>query len=292
MAKKRNHYIPLLSTRATAVVSVSLVLLILGIAAMAGVATHRLTRSVMDNMGFVVIFNDDVTAETVATITNGLKRADAITGTVYSTPDQILERWQELIGEEEDILSLAGVNPFTAELEVRVKPEYASPDSIAVLAAPIVLLPEVNEVKVHNDLIESVGSALRSISLTLVGVAVALLVVSFVLIFNTVRLTVYSRRFLINTMQLVGATAAFVRRPFMVESVVNGIVAGVIASLLLAGAMALALRLDNSVAALIDWPSAFAVMGAMIVTGVVICLIASVMACNRYLKLTYDELHN
>lgn len=291
MAKKRSTYIPLLSTRVTAVVSVSLVLLVLGIAAMTGLATHKLSRNVMDNMGFVVIFNEDITAAGIARITDGLRKVDAVTATIYSSPEDILDRWQKLIGEEEDILSLAGVNPFTPELEVRVKPEYASADSIAVLSAPIVLMPEVSEVEVHNDLLENVGAMLRSISVTLVGVALALLIVSFVLIFNTVRLTVYSRRFLINTMQLVGATAAFIRRPFMNEGIVNGTIAGLIASGLLTGAIATVKKIDRSVAQIVDWDQSMIVMAAMIVTGVVICVIASAMACNRYLALNYDELH-
>ncbi len=140
-------------------------------------------------------------------------------------------------GYNENIMSLAGVNPFTPELEVKVTKEYACADSIQMLVAPINLMPQVSDVKVHNELIDSVNHTLHSVSLTLVCIAVALLVVSFVLIFNTVRLSVYSKRFLINTMQLVGATSA------------------------------------------------------MIIIGMVICLVAAVFACNRYLSLSYDELY-
>lgn len=291
MGKRRFHHIPLFSTRATATVSVSLVLVVLGIAAMVGVVTHRLTVSVMDNMGFVVIFNEDVTAGDIARITDGLKRVDAVASTVYSSPDDILARWQKMVGEDEDILSLAGVNPFTPELEVRVKPDYASPDSIAVLSAPIVLMPQVADVKVQNELIEIVSSTMRSVSLTLVGIAVALLLVSFVLISNTVRLTVYSRRFMINTMQLVGATPAFVRRPFLVEGVVSGAVAGVLASVIVGLLIYATRHLDTSVSSLIDWSHVMMVMGGMVVTGVVICFVASAFACNRYLALTHDQLY-
>lgn len=291
MGKKHIHYLPLFSTRATAVVSVSLVLFLLGLAAMVGIATQRLSRSVMENVGFVVVFDEEVTAETLAGVTDRLRRADAVSATIYSTPQEILERWQKLIGEDEDILSLAGVNPFTPELEVRVKPEYASADSIAVLTAPIVLMPEVSEVKVHNDLIDNVGSLLHSVTLTLIGVAVALLIVSFVLIFNTVRLTVYSRRFIINTMQLVGATPGFIRRPFLMESLVNGAVAGVIGGLLLVLTVTGSVRFDSSIASMVEWDHVMGVIAAMIMTGILICLIASVIACNRYLSLSYDQLH-
>ncbi len=264
MPKKRLHHIPLFSTRATATVSVALVLVILGIAALVGLATHGLSRSVRDNMGFVVIFSENVTAADIAQVTDKLKAGGGVRDIQYSSPDDILARWQKMVGEDEDIMKLADVNPFTSELEVKVTDTYASTDSIMTLAAPVMLMPQVSDVKIHNELIDSVNSTLRSISLTLVAVAVALMIVSFVLIFNTVRLSVYSRRFLINTMQLVGATPGFVRRPFILESLVNGAVAGVLAS---------------------------AIVGAMLGMGMHICMVAAFFACNRYLSLTYDELY-
>ncbi len=291
MPKKHFHHIPLFSTRATATVSVALVLVILGIAAMVGVATHRLSQSVRDNMGFVVIFNEDVTADDIAGVTEHLKSTGAVSRTEYSSPDDILARWQKMVGEDEDILRLANVNPFTAELEVIVNPEYASADSIGGLVAPLALMPQVGDVKIHSDLIDNVNATLRSVSLTLVAIAIALLVVSFVLIFNTVRLSVYSKRFIINTMQLVGATAGFIRRPFLSESVVNGAVAGVIASLIVTAMLYSCRTLDGTIASILDWGTAGLVMGGMVITGMLICLIAALFACNRYLSLSYDELY-
>lgn len=291
MPKKHFHHIPLFSTRATATVSVALVLVILGIAAMVGVATHRLSQSVRDNMGFVVIFNEDVTADDIAGVTEHLKSTGAVSRTEYSSPDDILARWQKMVGEDEDILRLANVNPFTAELEVIVNPAYASADSIGGLVAPLALMPQVGDVKIHSDLIDNVNATLRSVSLTLVAIAIALLVVSFVLIFNTVRLSVYSKRFIINTMQLVGATSGFIRRPFLSESVVNGAVAGVIASLIVTAMLYSCRTLDGTIASILDWGTAGLVMGGMVITGMLICLIAALFACNRYLSLSYDELY-
>ena len=211
--------------------------------------------------------------------------------TEYSSPDDILARWQKMVGEDEDILRLANVNPFTAELEVIVNTEYASADSIGGLVAPLALMPQVGDVKIHSDLIDNVNATLRSVSLTLVAIAIALLVVSFVLIFNTVRLSVYSKRFIINTMQLVGATAGFIRRPFLSESVVNGAVAGVIASLIVTAMLYSCRTLDGTIASILDWGTAGLVMGGMVITGMLICLIAALFACNRYLSLSYDELY-
>lgn len=284
-------HIPLFGTRATATVSVALVLVILGIAALVGVATGNLSKSVRDTMGFVVIFNDNVTAGEIAEVTDRLKSTGAVSSTVYSSPDEILSRWQKMVGEDENILNLAGVNPFTAELEVRVTDRYASADSIAMIAAPIVLLPQVYDIKAHNDLIDNVNSTLRSVSLTLVTIAAALLVVSFVLIFNTVRLAVYSRRFLINTMQLVGATKGFIRRPFMIENIVNGAVAGVAASAIVALTLYYCISLDGAILSILSWDSVIVILGGLVLAGIVICLIASAFACNKYLSMKYDDLY-
>ena len=291
MPKKRFHHIPMFSTRATATVSVALVLVILGIASLVGIAAHGLTQSVRDNMGFVVIFNEGVTAGEISDITDRLKKDNAVSSTTYSSPEEILDRWQKMVGEDEDIMSLAGVNPFTPELDVKVSERYACADSIEILVAPISLMPQVSDVKINAQMIDSVNSTLHSVSLTLVGIAVALLVVSFVLIFNTVRLSVYSKRFLINTMQLVGATPGFIRRPFLRESIVNGAVAGILASCMVAVMLYYCRMFAPSVKAVLEWGDAVTVMAGMVVTGMLICLVAAVFACNRYLSLSYDELY-
>lgn len=290
MAKKLHLRIPIFSTRATATLSVALVLVILGLAVMVGIVTGRVTDSVKENMGFVVVLSEDVSASDIEAVTARIKANGGLRDIIYSSPEVILDRWQKLVGEDEDIMRLAGVNPFAPELEVHVDAAHAHPDSIAAMSQPLELLPQVSEVRVTTDLIEKVSSTIDSITLTLVIVAVALLVVSFVLIFNTVRLMVYSRRFLINTMQLVGATPAFVRRPFLVENMVNGLVAGLIASGILAAILYGAAHVDRAIGEAVRTEDAVMVMLAMILTGILICLAASWVACNRYLSLSYDQL--
>ena len=290
MAKRRHHLIPLFTTRATATFSVALVLFILGLASFIGIAAHKVTEGIKENMGFVVLFNEEVTASDIDAVKTRLEKENGVSSTVYSSPDAVLDRWQKMVGEEEDIIRLAGVNPFVGELEVRVKSAYASSDSIALLTGPLMLMPQVSEIKVHNELVDRLNSTLHSVSLTLIFVAIALLTVSFILIFNTVRLSVYARRFTIYTMKLVGATAAFIRRPFLLDNIVNGLVAGIIASIALVSTIAYGRTLDLSVSAVIDWETVTIVLAGVIVTGILICLVAAIFAANRYLRLSYDEM--
>ncbi len=217
-------------------------------------------------------------------------KASGVSSTVYSSPDVVLERWQSMVGEDEDIVKLSGINPFVGELEVHVTSEYASSDSLDRMIAPLMLMPQVSEVKVHTELVDKVNATLRSVGLGLLIVAVALLIVSFVLIFNTVRLSVYARRFTIYTMKLVGATGSFIRRPFLVDNIVNGLVAGLIASIALALVVLYCRSLDLPVAEMFTLRTVLPVVGALLVTGVLICLIAALFATNRYLRLSYDEM--
>lgn len=290
MAKRRHHIIPLFSTRATATVSVALVLFVLGLASLIGIATHRVTDSIKEKMGFVILFNEEVTASDIASVKDLVKGNPGVASSVYTSPETVLDRWQKMLGEGEDIMRLGGVNPFVGELEVRVKPAYASTDSINLIVAPLMLMPQVSEVKVHAELVDSINGTLRSVTFGLLVVAIALLVVSFVLIFNTVRLAVYAKRFSIYTMKLVGATAGFIRRPFLTSNLLNGFVAGLIASVGLIAVVYYSHMMELSVAEVLSWQAIIPVLAGVILTGMLICLIAAFFAANRYLRLSYDEM--
>ena len=112
MAKKLHLRIPIFSTRATATLSVALVLVILGLAVMVGIVTGRVTDSVKENMGFVVVLSEDVSASDIEAVTARIKANGGLRDVIYSSPEVILDRWQKLVGEDEDIMRLAGVNPF------------------------------------------------------------------------------------------------------------------------------------------------------------------------------------
>lgn len=289
MAKKVHNPIPVFTTRATAVVSVALVLIIIGLGALAGLGARSAASSVRDSMGFVVILSDSATAGDISEIIDPIKERGALRKSRYSSAEKVLERWQRMLGDE-DILRMAGVNPFHPELEVFLKGSYAHSDSIHLLADPILMMPAVEDVEVASHMMEKMTRTISTVRLILLITALALLLVSFVLIFNTVRLSVYAKRFLINTMQLVGATPSFVRRPFLTANLLNGFIAGVIASATLFGGYLYLTGVDSTVSAFIDLTQMFSVCGLLIAIGMVICFIAAYFAANRYLRQSYDDL--
>ena len=130
-----------------------------------------------------------------------------------------------------------GMNPFVATLELQLKSDYANPDSLMWIARELARRAEVTDVAYQEDLMDRVNSNIRKVSVVLLIIAVLLTFISYSLISNTVRLGVYSRRFLIHTMKLVGASWGFIRRPFMRDGLIVGLVAAILACGLLGAAV-------------------------------------------------------
>ncbi len=288
MEKKGKKGISTFSAQITSTVSVALVLLLLGIISMLGIAARSITTEIRENMGFSVIFSDTATVNNVNSLKKHFSTSPGVSGIIYFSPEDALQKWQEETGE--DLVKVLGINPLPGELEVKVKARYASTDSINSMIAPLKKLPYVSEISVHSDMVDSINHNIKSIALILTIVAAALLFISFALINNTVRLTVYSRRFLIHTMKLVGATGGFIRRPIINSNMLSGLVAAIIADLLLAGALFYLHSADKVIAAALPWEEAAWVFAGIIVIGIAICSIASLFATNKYLRSDYDDM--
>lgn len=288
MEKKGKKGISTFSAQITSTVSVALVLLLLGIISMLGIAARSITTEIRENMGFSVIFSDTATVNNVNSLKKHFSTSPGVSGIIYFSPEDALQKWQEETGE--DLVKVLGINPLPGELEVKVKARYASTDSINSMIAPLKKLPYVSEISVHSDMVDSINHNIKSIALILTIVAAALLFISFALINNTVRLTVYSRRFLIHTMKLVGATGGFIRRPIINSNMLSGLVAAIIADLLLAGALFYLHSADKVIASALPWEEAAWVFGGIIVIGIAICSIASLFATNKYLRSDYDDM--
>jgi len=150
----------------------------------------------------------------------------------------------------------------------------------------------VKEVIYHREMMEDVNKNLQSITLMLAAVALLMLIVSVGLINNTIRLQLYSRRFTISTMRLVGATPWFIRRPFIGRSLLNGFIAAVLAIGILEGSLYYLQSYYGF--PLFDLVAPFNVAvtsGAMLLLGLLIPLVATVIAVGRYVRIKTNDLY-
>lgn len=295
MRKNRRHSIPLLSSQLTATVSVALVLLILGVMALLGVAAKNAADDIRSRIGFVIIMAEDADDASTLALRKRLETAPYTAAVHYSSADDVLRKWNESMDAGADsVNALLGVNPFLPEIEVAVRSEYAFSDSLTRIVGSLRSVRCVSEIKMQADMVSSINATIRSLGIVLLCVAAALLLISFVLINNTVRLTVYARRFSIHTMKLVGATASFIRRPFVISSMLNGIVAAFIATVILCGVLFYAdvarPGITQSITQLISWSEAAWIFAGLFAAGIIICTLAAFFAANRYLRLGYDDM--
>ncbi|MDE7154560.1 MAG: permease-like cell division protein FtsX [Muribaculaceae bacterium] len=288
MKKKKRKGFQILNARVTATVSVALVLVILGLVSLLAIAAENVTREIKENLGFNVVFVEEAGEREIDHITDFVAIQPYTKSVELITPEQSRLRWQEETGE--DVLQVIGVNPFAAELVVKVNAEHSSTAQLQAYADALRGHSSVEDVTMHAEMVDSVNDNLRSITLVLAIVGCAMLFISFMLINNTIRLTIYSRRFIIYTMKLVGATDGFIRRPLIVANIVNGIIAGVAASLLLSLLLYYINEFDPSIAGVVPVADILMVFGALVLAGILICGVTSLFAANRYLRIDYDDM--
>ena len=291
MKNTNKKSLPILGSQFTATVSVALVLLILGVIALMGIAAKNAGDDIRSHIGFVVIMDETATDTQTAALKSLWQNAHYVSEVRYSSADEVLERWNSTMAEDGDsITAMLGINPFFPEFEIAVKSQYSNMDSLEKIVAPIRKLEGVGDVKLQGDMVRSINATVNSLAIVLTFVAAALLLISFVLINNTVRLTVYARRFSIHTMKLVGATASFIRRPFIISNILNGIVAAFIAIAVLCGVLFYAGSVEPEITRLIKWDEASLVFAGVCIIGIIICTLSALFATNRYLRLDYDYL--
>ena len=287
--KKKISYF---SANVTAVISVALVLLLLGIVAVIGVGANGLSEKIKENIGFDISMKEDATEQQIAALRRDIAAAPFTAQMKYVSKDDALEVWRQETGE--DLMAVLGFNPLTAEIEVHVRSDYSDVASIDRIAAGLKKkYAAIESVTTHRENIEAINRTLTQTALVLGVAAAAMLIISLALINNTVRMTIYSKRFLIHTMKLVGATPGFIRRPIVVSCMINGIIAAFVAVGLLS-ALLYYLSLDSlageAVREAVPLEAVGATAAAMVVLGALLCCATAFFAANKYIRLDYDRL--
>lgn len=272
----------------TSLVSVALVLFLLGIMAVLGLIGANLSNELRHNLGFIVRMEQGASESSISKVKESLTVNAAVGAMTYISAEDIFAQEQSLMGE--DFSQLLDANPYSAEFDVKVKPQFAFPDSIAALTAIYESLPEVEEVISESTIIKGIDRTLRRVGLITAVLILLLGVVAVALIRNAVYLSVYSRRFIIHTMKLVGATGAFIRRPFVRASILNGLIAGIVATILVGGLLYYAESFDPIFSVVFTSVYICALALILIITGMLICGITAAAATNKFLRSTYDEM--
>ena len=274
----------------SSVISISLVLLLVGIAAMLLVNARSVSDYFKENMQVTVMMKQHVTDEAAMDFQNSvLDGKRFIKKTTFISKEQGQREMADMLGD--DFLEVFETSPIPVSIDITLKAEYVSADSLEVVRHEISASPLVDEVVYQSSLVDALNANLGRIS-AILGVFIALLLfISFVLINNTVRLNVYARRFTIHTMKLVGATRSFIRTPFLVQAAFQGVFAAFVAIIALVVMMYFMRSEFQQLFEIFRLDLLLTVIGIVLASGLTICLVSTWFVVNKLVSLKKDELY-
>lgn len=273
----------------SSVISISLVLLLVGVACMLVLNARTLSDYFKENMEVSVIMKQEVSESQALEFQSLLEDEPFVRTSTYVSREQGEREMMEMLGE--DFLDVFESSPVPISIDLTLDARYVSSDSLAVVKDELVSCGLVDEVNYQETLVDALNANLSRISAVFAVFIALLLFISYVLINNTVRLSVFARRFTIHTMKLVGATRRFIRAPFLWQAAMQGIFSALIADGALVG---LLFVLKNKFGQLFEMFSKevlIMVMGIVLVAGLLICVISTCFVVNKLVSLKKDELY-
>ncbi len=277
------------SSYVTTIISIALVLFLIGLMGLMILNAKSLSDYIKESLNLSVILNDDAREVDVRRLQKNLDASVFVKSTEYISKEEAAESLQSELGE--DFLDFLGYNPLLASIDVYLYAPYANPDSIAVIENQLHDYALIKEVYYHESLIYMINQNIRKISLVILGFSVVLFFIALTLISNTIRLSVYARRFLINTMQLVGATPGFIRKPFLLTSILHGFVASLISIFLILGLIYFAQKEFQEIMKIQDFKILGALFLSIVIMGIVFNYFSTYFAVNKFLRMEEDDLY-
>ena len=279
----------LVSAWISTVISLSLVLLLIGVGTLLVVNARAVSDYFKENLQVSVLLKEQVEEEEALSYEQEVAALPGVRSTRFISREQGVEEMSRLLGR--DFLDVFETAPVPISIDVNLEAEYVSSDSLALMQAVLQESPLVEEVVYQTSLVDALNENLQKISLLLLILVGLLLFISFVLIANTVRLDLYSRRFSIHTMNLVGATRRYIRAPFVGRAALQGLFAALVAILLLVGGLFILRDQFAQLFQIFTLDSLLLVMGVMVVAGVGICAISTVSVVNRMVGYGRDQIY-
>lgn len=283
LAKKavRSSYI-------STVVSISLVLFMLGLLGVLIMHARQISTFVQENLELTVVILPEAKEDEVKALMDALQKSESIKSVKMVSKEQAAEEMKKELGE--DFVEFLGYNPLLASLDVRLNSGFTSSEYVNALKDRISKYPIVKQVYFQQSLIDSVNRNIRLFSIVILSFGLLLALVAGALINNTIRIALYSKRMVIKSMRLVGATKAFIRKPFVINGILQGLYGGIIANTLLGILLWYSGEEIPDLAMITDFSLVMQLMGVLLVVGMLISGFSTFIAVNRYLKRNSQEL--
>lgn len=273
----------------TAIISITLVLLNLGILGAALLMSKDLPNSLKENLEFQLELNKDMSQTDINNYLAKLEKEDYTKDIVYVSEEEAAKIMQEELGE--DFQGLLGYNPLFPSFNLKLNSTFLELEQLKKVEDRIMKSGFVKSVNYDSDLINIINNYSGKIIIPLIIFAVLLFVIALFLIDSTIRLSMYSKRFLVRSMKLVGATEWFISKPFLKNGIIIGAFSGVLASAILIAIVFPSAQIFFGIPILDNIVGYVSLVVFLIVLGVLISVLSTKRAVNKYLKLKLNDLY-
>ena len=279
----------LISSYFSVVLSVFLVLFLLGMLGLFIINSKKLADDFRDNIAMTVFFKNEANDTIIKSFDAELKKAPFAKTFEYVSKDAAAKQHTDIIGE--DFVTFLGENPLQNSFDIHLKADYVYKDSIAKVESQLRRNPMVSDIVYDKQLVNLVNDNIKKVSMWILIISGFFTVIAVLLINSSLRLSIHSNRFIIKTMQMVGATKAFIRKPFVLRSVRLGMIGAGLAILALIGVL-IYLESNFPELGLLDDQLLIAlVLISVFGIGVLITWLSTYFATQRFLNLRTDDLY-
>jgi cell division transport system permease protein len=279
---------------ASTVIGISLVLFMIGLVIGGMLGLENIQKQAKESLQVDLFFKPELNNSDIKKIEQELKEWDVFTDVYFVSPERAAETFSDEDQNDTEILSIfEGENPLPATIGFKPKAEFATSDGMKKIKKDLLKAypNEIDEVNYEESSVNSVNLGFKQFVFLFGVVALLLIIVAVAMINNTIRLALYAKRFTIKTMQLVGAKHSYIRKPFLIQSIFQGIVSAIIGMGLL---MTLFFALNNvleSIEISYDISSLIILFSSLLIIGIVITFVSTWFALNKFLRMKLDDLY-
>lgn len=273
----------------TSIVSISLILLVLGLIGTFFIQSARLTQSVKENMAVQLVLKETLNESDRLQYAKQLEAEIFVKDLEQVSKEDAAELMKEDLGE--DFIETIGYNPLPDAIILHLNAAYSNNDSLAWIKEGILATKNVVAVNYDEKLADNISKFSSKVLIGMLVFLALLLLISFVVIDNTIKLSMFSQRFIIRSMQLVGAKRWFITKPFVFRAIFNGVLSALIAALLLLLGIFLFEKYIIDLNIFNNYLYFAFVTLSLIAIGIVIPLISTYFAVRKYLRMKLDDLY-
>ena len=280
---------------ASTVIGISLVLFMIGLILGGVLGIREFEKQVKESIRADIFFNPAMNETDIKLIEIELKQWREFSDVHFVSPELAMQDFGGAGATKEEMLEIFdGNNPIPPTIVFSPIEKLADKKGMDLIREKLMesFSIQIEEVSYNENSVKDVNMGFQQFIYLLLGVALLLVVIAVAMINNTIRLALYSKRFTIKTMQLVGAKGSFIRRPFLWQAILQGVISAIIGMFILVTVFYASNNMFDTFEITFSQGSFLILASSLLTLGIFITVLSTWFALNKYLRMSLDDLYS